>query len=315
MTLPVIRSGEEKRERMALMEAAVSSSLDNPNIVKTHHYSIKPVRHQTSSRQIAQISAFEVHLVLEYCDLGSLRATLNSRIFHPGSQPDYIAIIHVAMDVALGMRYLHASNIIHADLKASNILLQSGRECMTAKISDFGLSISKLDPLMSHVSGHFQGTMTHMSPECLLIGKQSFAGDVYSFAITLYELYTAENAFAGIPAAMFGHKVCQEHHRPIFPPGTPIGYRQLAEACWDPLPSARPTFNDVVTALAGLGRDQGEYLDISFDLSDCSKHVGHQGIPQAPPHSLPQQPVPIEPKELTTNDRQFWVNLFNGVQM
>ena len=49
-----------------------------------------------------------------------------------------------------------------------------------------------------------QGTLTHMAPEILLTGQQSNAGDVYAFAITLFELYTGGTAFKGIPPVRGG---------------------------------------------------------------------------------------------------------------
>ena len=105
------------------------------------------------------------------------------------------------------------------------------------------------------------GTVTHMSPECLMTGQQSNAGDVYSFGITLYELYTATQAFKNIPLTFLGHKVSQDHLRPMFPPNTPRGYRDLAEACWDPIPSLRPTFDEVVSTLTRLkGEESGEIM-------------------------------------------------------
>jgi hypothetical protein len=44
MVLPIKMSGAEKRERMAIVEAAISSSLFHSNIVRTYTYSMKPVR-------------------------------------------------------------------------------------------------------------------------------------------------------------------------------------------------------------------------------------------------------------------------------
>jgi hypothetical protein len=41
MILPPKMSGAEKRERMAIMEAAISSTLSHPNIVQTYTYTIK----------------------------------------------------------------------------------------------------------------------------------------------------------------------------------------------------------------------------------------------------------------------------------
>ena len=283
MILPVNLSG--KKERMALMEAAISSSLVHNNTVKTHTYSIKPIREKrlSSSDQIqqssdaprlragisqlpdsgpsyifseaSQLTAFEVQIVLEHCDMGTLRGALNAGIFHPSSSPNYPAIVDVALDIVQGMQHLHSCNIIHADLKASNILLKSSPDSskgFDAKVADFGLSIAKVDADETHVSNMMQGTTNHMSPECLMTGQQSNAGDVYSFGITLFELFTAAQAFRNIHHAFLAHKVANDHLRPMFPPGTPSGYKDLAEACWDPVPSARPTFDSVVATLRGL---------------------------------------------------------------
>ncbi|KAF5841397.1 hypothetical protein DUNSADRAFT_13060 [Dunaliella salina] len=47
MLLPANMSGQEKREKMAIMEAAISSSLAHPNVVQTHTCSIKPIVSRT----------------------------------------------------------------------------------------------------------------------------------------------------------------------------------------------------------------------------------------------------------------------------
>ena len=52
-------------------------------------------------------------------------------------------------------------------------------------------------PAVPHLSHTYQGTLTHMSPELLLHGRMSKAADVYAFGITMWELYSADSAFAG----------------------------------------------------------------------------------------------------------------------
>ena len=218
------------------------------------------------------MTAFEVQIILEHCDMGTLRDTLRSGLLHPGSLPNYEVILDIAMDIAKGCLHLHTSNIIHADLKASNILLKSTtneKKGFEAKIADFGLSIAKMDSSETHVSNMMQGTFTHMSPECLLTGQQSNAGDIYSYGITLFELYTASQAFKNIPQAFLAHKVSHDHLRPLFPPGTPSGFKALAEACWDPIASARPTFDTVVSILDKLR--SGEE---GFQMDDIRKSLG-----------------------------------------
>ena len=64
--------------------------------------------------------------------------------------------------------------------QALNILLQSqpnDARTIVAKVADFGLSV-QMNNIETHVSGLYQGTLSHMAPEVLLNGSQSNASDV-----------------------------------------------------------------------------------------------------------------------------------------
>ncbi|KAI8466929.1 MAG: hypothetical protein J3K34DRAFT_524170 [Monoraphidium minutum] len=115
-----------------------------------------------------------------------------------------------------------------------------------ANVADFGLAL-RIDDAATHVSA-FQGTLSHMAPEAQL-GRVSKAGDVYSFGICLWELFTRGHAYADVPRALLGHRVAVEGLRPRFPPFAPWPYAELAEACWAADPDARPPFERVVAEL------------------------------------------------------------------
>lgn len=66
----------------------------------------------------------------------------------------------------------------------------------------------------------------------MLHGQVSKAADVYAFGITLWEIFTSGLPYKGTPGALLPHQVSKEGRRPIFPLGTPAGYRELAERCW-----------------------------------------------------------------------------------
>jgi serine/threonine protein kinase len=128
MILPTLMSGSEKKDRMAIMEAAISSSLSHTNVVNTYTYSLVPVKDQgtqgslcstsSSSLSFAQTTAFEVQIVQELCDRGNLRSALNDRAFFlPGGTLNYKAVLETAADMARGMAHLHSNNILHSDLK------------------------------------------------------------------------------------------------------------------------------------------------------------------------------------------------------
>lgn len=73
----------------------------------------------------------------------------------------------------------------------------------------------------------------------------------YSFGITLFELYTSDKAFRGIPRVILGHAITQGA-RPEFPLNAPKELVALANRCWYPSPSMRPSFKEVLAAIMDL---------------------------------------------------------------
>ncbi|XP_063404382.1 ephrin type-B receptor 3-like [Mytilus trossulus] len=85
---------------------------------------------------IAFIGVNKKMIVMEYADMGSLQKYLCTR--RRQKQPLHLCrMIQICMDVAAGMKYLADLRIIHGDIAARNILLNSDFQ---AKITDFGLS-------------------------------------------------------------------------------------------------------------------------------------------------------------------------------
>ena len=72
---------------------------------------------------------------------------------------NYPAILDTAADVAKALLHLHLNDVLHGDLKATNVMLKSsggdsGRG-VVAKVADFGLSV-RLDASATHASNMFQ---------------------------------------------------------------------------------------------------------------------------------------------------------------
>lgn len=89
----------------------------------------------------------------------------------------------MALDVAMGLHFLHSKNIIHFDLKSANILLTSSA---TAKIADVGLAqvcqIAKAPGTLS--------TFAYMAPELIEDHACDEKVDIYSFGVVLWEIVT-----------------------------------------------------------------------------------------------------------------------------
>jgi serine/threonine protein kinase len=65
-----------------------------------------------------------VRLVLEYCDVGTLREGLSRGALKlPDGRRDLRGVLATALDVARAMAFLHDNRIVHADLKASRAAL------------------------------------------------------------------------------------------------------------------------------------------------------------------------------------------------
>ena len=127
-------------------------------------------------------------LVVEYCDAGTLADAVRGGRLGPRGQPDMARALARLRDVAAGMAYLHSRNTLHGDLKAANVLLATCPGApfgLVAKVADFGLSRT-LKVGQTHRSTRTVGTVTHMPPELLRLGKLSPAGDVYAFGIILW---------------------------------------------------------------------------------------------------------------------------------
>lgn len=97
--------------------------------------------------------------------------------------------------------YLHHNatpHIIHRDIKASNVLVDSDFQ---AQVADFGFA--KLIPDgATHVTTRVKGTLGYLAPEYAMLGKASESCDVYSFGILLLELASGKKPIEKLSATM-----------------------------------------------------------------------------------------------------------------
>ncbi|XP_050264410.1 proline-rich receptor-like protein kinase PERK1 [Quercus robur] len=144
------------------------------------------------------------HLVslVGYCVTGAERLLVYEFVsnktlafhLHGEEQPvmNWANRMKIAVGSAKGLAYLHEDcnpKIIHRDIKASNILLNSKFE---AKVADFGLAkiFSDTTADITHISTRVVGTFGYLAPEYASSGKVTDKSDVYSYGVMLLELIT-----------------------------------------------------------------------------------------------------------------------------
>ncbi|KAL5070521.1 hypothetical protein RYX36_021408 [Vicia faba] len=131
----------------------------------------------------------ELLLVYEYIPNGTVASHLHGNLARAGLLTWPIRM-QIAIETASALAYLHASDIIHRDVKTNNILLDTN---FSVKVADFGLS--RLFPNnVSHVSTGPQGSPGYLDPEYLQLYKLSMKSDVYSFGVVLIELISSMTA-------------------------------------------------------------------------------------------------------------------------
>lgn len=187
-------------------------------------------------------------LVMSYAARGSLRQVLDS-VQTDGYQQTQQQQIRWkwAQEIANGMAWLHSATppIIHRDLKSDNILVDEDGRLL---VSDFGCAVAKSETLscatQNTVPSIVAGSVPWMAPEAFSTGQQGAEGDVYAFAIVMWEIFTRDIPWSGIHPALIPSLVQGGQRPPVPKPDSSsmVDYLALMSECWDGEANRRPPF-------------------------------------------------------------------------
>ncbi|KAL0606139.1 Dual specificity testis-specific protein kinase 1 [Plecturocebus cupreus] len=188
----------------------------------------------------------QLHALTEYMNGGTLEQLLSSP--EPLSWP---VRLHLALDIARGLRYLHSKGVFHRDLTSKNCLVRREDRGFTAVVGDFGLAEkipvyregARKEPLA------VVGSPYWMAPEVLRGELYDEKADVFAFGIVLCEL------IARVPADPdylprtedFGLDV--PAFRTLVGDDCPLPFLLLAIHCCSMEPSTRAPFTEITQHL------------------------------------------------------------------
>src|SRR6516164_9032506 len=140
--------------------------------------------------------------------------TLENLIKRSG-QLDVQLALEIAAQVAAGLAAVHEQNLVHRDIKPTNIMVRLKEEgSVTAKIIDLGLA-KTLDESASEAGisspGTFVGTPEFASPEQFAGIQVDIRSDLYSLGVTLWEMLNGKTPFRGTPNEV----MYQHQHAPL----------------------------------------------------------------------------------------------------
>ncbi|MCA8926031.1 MAG: protein kinase [Planctomycetes bacterium] len=101
-------------------------------------------------------------------------------------------LIKLVVQVCRGLEYIHSRQIIHYDVKPTNILVTRD-EPPRVKIIDFGLAAEHVDEAL----GIIKGTVSFLAPEVATHRSVDHRADLYSLGVTLFQCVTRQLPFRG----------------------------------------------------------------------------------------------------------------------
>ena len=124
----------------------------------------------------------------------------------PGNLLPVDKVVSIVSRAAEALGYAHRQNVVHRDIKPANMMYHP--ESDTLKLTDFG--IARLTDSSKTKTGMVLGTPSYMSPEQLAGKKIEGRSDLFSLAVSLYQLLCGQLPFQGESMAQLMFKIANE---------------------------------------------------------------------------------------------------------
>jgi len=163
VVVKVIRTLDENEYQNFMKEAEFTFRLNHQNIIDLFG--------------ITRVKRNQFAIVMEMAEHGSLDRWIGK--LERGQE------IKIAMCVVNGLQYVHSQKVMHRDIKPKNILMCGPKDDMIPKIADFGSA-----KISERVTRNTKiGDDHYVAPEITQFCPYSFKADVFSLAMTMFELF------------------------------------------------------------------------------------------------------------------------------
>jgi serine/threonine protein kinase len=157
-------------------------------IAKLRHVYILPVH------DFGEVDGY-TYIVMPFIETGTLAERLE------GQPLPLLKVRKFISQVGDALGFAHSLDIVHRDVKPSNILIDEMENCL---LTDFGIAKIVEGTTKFTQTGATIGTPAYMSPEQILGEKLDGRSDIYSLGIVLFEMATGRQPFrAETPPAIF----------------------------------------------------------------------------------------------------------------
>jgi len=177
-----------------------------------------------------------------------------------------------ARQISIAVAELHAQNIVVADIKPHNLLIDEYDNCVVA---DFGISTILTSASEPRQCDGMHGTFNYMSPEAF--DPQTFGGvtthtDAWSFACCIIEMVTGKRPWDKTAMSAICYKVTTALEVPTVPHTLPTHVREVLLRCFSHNPVSRPSFSELFSVFEDDWTD-----DLKSDAVGMSHHA--EGAP------------------------------------
>jgi serine/threonine protein kinase len=216
----------------------------------------------------------EAEIHTEFATNGSLKEVLEKS--HSGAKPTFwnpTGIAIIICGVVLGMRYVHQCQILHLDLKPSNILIGDKGHPL---VGDFGSSCLIYDATPSEEMTTPYYAAPEMHQEHI---PRTTKCDVFSFGLVLYEILVGKPVFHSSQGLLVVRRRVFSGDFAEIPREVGPVMAKLILSCWQKVPKDRPSFQDIFATFESLhfeilpGADGGQIGDFCGAILDWEQRA------------------------------------------